>query len=87
MYTHSEILHQYVERCFDRMADRLFKMVADEEDMALRRGMDSTLDYTINWHRMRMMRHVGAEIGEVGVEFIPDFDREEWITKAGLRDE
>jgi len=77
----------HTTRCFDRISDELFKMVVDEEDSALRQGMDTTLDHTINWHRMRVLGAVAAMLQEVGVECLTDFDKDGWMCKVGLYDE
>ena len=76
----------HVKRCFDRIADELFKMVMEEEDAALRQGMDTTLDYTINKHRMRMLEAVGWMLRDVADEFLNDFDKERWMGKVGFDD-
>jgi len=77
----------HTTRCFDRIADELFKMVMDEEDAALRQGMDTTLDHTINWNRMRVLKSVCVRLGEIGDEFLNNFDMEDWMCKIGLYDE
>lgn len=77
----------HTTRCFDRIADELFKMVMDEEDAALRQGMDTTLDHTINWNRMRVLKAVGEMLREVGAESLIDFDKDDWMCKIGLYDE
>jgi hypothetical protein len=76
----------HVKRCFDRIADELFKMVMDEEDAALRQGMDTTLDYTINTHRMSMLRAVTVVLGEVAEDSLTDFDKERWMGMVGFDD-
>jgi hypothetical protein len=62
-------------------------MVMDEEDAALRQGMDTTLDHTINWNRMRVLKSVCVRLGEIGDEFLNNFDMEDWMCKIGLYDE
>ena len=76
----------HTKRCFDQIADELFKMVMEEEDAALRQGMDTTLDYTINKHRMSMLQGVGWMLRDVADEFLNDFDREGWMNKVGFDD-
>ena len=76
----------HTTRCFNRIADELFKMVWDEEDAAARQGMDTTLDYTINTHRMSMLRAVAVILGEIGDEFLNDFMPELWMGKVGFDD-
>ena len=76
----------HTRRCFDQIADDLFKMVLDEEDAALRQGMDTTLDYTINKHRMRMLEAEGWMLRDVADAFLNDFDRERWMNKVGFDD-
>ena len=76
----------HTRRCFDQIADELFKMVLDEEDAAMRQGMDTTLDYTINTHRMSMLRAAAVMLGEIGDEFLTDFMPELWMGKVGFDD-
>ena len=76
----------HTTRCFNRIADELFKMVLDEEDAAMRQGMDTTLDYTINTHRMSMLRAAAVMLGEIGDEFLTDFMPELWMGKVGFDD-
>ena len=76
----------HTSRCFDQIADDLFKMVLDEEDAAMRQGMDTTLDYTINTHRMSMLRAAAVMLGEIGDEFLTDFMPELWMGKVGFDD-
>ena len=76
----------HTRRCFDQIADDLFKMVLDEEDAAMRQGMDTTLDYTINTHRMSMLRAAAVMLGEIGDEFLTDFMPELWMGKVGVDD-
>ena len=76
----------HTKRCFEQIADELFKMVMEEEDAALRQGMDTPLDYTINKHRMSMLQGVGWMLRDVADEFLNDFDREGWMGTVGFDD-
>jgi len=83
----STIGDTHTNRCFKQIADELFKMVLDEEDAAVRRGMDTALDHTINNHRMSMLRNVGEMLREVGGQFVADFDKRLWMGQIGFNDE
>ena len=69
-----------------RFADELFRLVAREKANAERRGMDTPIDGTINWHRMAVLRECGTVIAKVIGEDNPRFDEERFIVAAGLEE-
>ena len=73
-----------MERCFERIQDGMFKLSMHEEDMMRRKGMDTTTDYTIYFHRVNAMGTVSSMLAQVGNEFVSDFDNDRFLTATGF---
>jgi len=66
-----------------RFADELFRLAAKEKAATERRGMDTTIDGTINWNRMAVLRESVRIVARVIGEDNPRFDEQRFLVAAG----
>ena len=67
-----------------RFADEFYRLAAKEKAATERRGMDTTIDGTINWNRMAVLRESVRIVALVIGEDNPRFDEQRFLVAAGL---
>ena len=69
-----------------RFADEFYRLGAKEKAATERRGMDTTIDGTINWNRMAVLRESVRIVARVIGEANPRFDEQRFLVAAGLEE-